>query len=67
MACGSAINVRVEPSDLSYSIEEKWCIKTVADVAESLDATYFTMYTAAGAGFYVWCDVAAEQIRLLLD
>jgi len=56
MACGSAINVKVEPSDLSYEIEEKWCLTTVADVSESLDATYFTMDTAS-TGFYVWCDI----------
>lgn len=58
MACGSAINVRVEPSDLTYEIEEKWCIETIADVSESLDATYFTMDTAS-TGYYVWCDIGA--------
>ena len=59
MSCGSAVNVKIEPMSVTYEIEEQWCIKTVADVSESLDAKYFTMYTAAGSGFYVWCDIGA--------
>lgn len=58
MACNQVAEVRIEPCDVTWEIEEKWEITCVADVASSLNDTYFLIYDGANAGYYVWFDVA---------
>jgi len=56
MSCGNVQNIKIQPCDVYYSIEEQYCIETVADVAGSLDATYFNLTNPAGDKFHVWMD-----------
>lgn len=58
MAQTSVSNIRIEPVDVLWEIEQQDCVQTVADVSDSLDGKYFTL----GNDFYVWMDgpVAAD-------
>lgn len=57
-------NIILEPMDLSIGRREKNTILCVADVASSLNDTYFTLGTAgsAVATHYVWQNVAAAGV-----
>jgi hypothetical protein len=61
MSC-SVTNVRIEPVDVSWQIEEQWTVKCFADVASSLNNDYFKIYTPAGGKFHVWFNVAAAGV-----
>ena len=54
-------NIKVEPMDITWEIEEQTQIQLVADVADSLDGTYFTLATGGSetATHYVWYDGVA--------
>lgn len=58
MAC-TVTNIRIEPADASWQIEEAWCIDTVADVASSLNSKWFKLGKAGQTTYshYVWIDV----------
>ena len=53
---GNANEIRIEPVDVTWSIEEQWKVTCVADVSDSLDGTYFTLSSAGNtaATHYVW-------------
>lgn len=63
MAC-TVTNIRIEPADASWEIEEAWCVDTVADVAGSLGGTYFKLSATGNSSFthYVWIDVANGSV-----
>jgi hypothetical protein len=50
--------IRIEPVNVTWEIEQQDCVQTVADVADSLDGKYFLL----GSDYYVWLDgpVAAD-------
>lgn len=58
MSC-NATNIKIDPADVSWQIEEKWCVETVADVASSLNSKYFRLGVSGQSTFshYVWIDV----------
>ncbi len=53
MSQTSSGDIRIEPVDIVWEIEQQDCITPVADVAESLDGTHFLL----GDDFYVWMDI----------
>lgn len=61
MACGNTENIRIEPVNATWEIEEKWCVTCVADVSQSLENKYFKAYTALDAiGYYFWFEVGGS-------
>ncbi len=54
MSQTNAGDIRIEPVDVTWTINQQDCITPVADVAESLDGTHFLL----GSDFYVWMDIA---------
>lgn len=52
-------NIKLEPCDATWEIEEKWEITAVADVASSLNNKYFKIRSGADAKFHVWFNVAS--------
>lgn len=56
MSC-TANNIKIEPVDVQWQIEEQWHITTVADVASSSNNNYFILSTPSGGLFHVWLDV----------
>jgi hypothetical protein len=61
MSCGNSANIRIEPVDATWEIEEKWCIDTVADVSQSLENKYFKIHTALDAiHYYIWYEVGGS-------
>lgn len=58
MSFSGVSNIRIEPVNVTWEIEQQDCVQTVADVADSLDGTYFLL----GDTHYVWMDgpVAAD-------
>lgn len=56
MSCES-LNIRIEPMDVYWQIEQKWSVKCVADVAGSLEDKYFMFSDAKSATkYYAWFD-----------
>lgn len=51
--------IKVEPVYMQWSKPQLTKIKTVPDVALSLDGKYFTIYDALNVGFYVWFNSGA--------
>lgn len=51
-------DIRIEPVNLLWEIEQQDCVQTVADVSDSLDGEYFLL----GSDFYVWMNgvIAAD-------
>lgn len=58
MSCGNIQNVKIQPCDAFFSIEEQWCVNTVADVSSSLQNKYFKIRDGLDAKFHVWINVA---------
>jgi hypothetical protein len=60
----STTNIRIEPADVTWEIEEQWCVTAVADSSGSLDATYFTLSSSGNtaATHYVWIDVDNSSV-----
>jgi hypothetical protein len=52
---GSANNIAITPMNVFWRIEAEHQITAVADVADSLDGTYFTLFS----DYYVWFDGVA--------
>ena len=52
-------NIKLEPCDATWEIEEKWDITAVADVSSSLNNKYFVIRNGADAKFHVWFNVAS--------
>lgn len=52
MATSGVGDIRIEPVNVTWSIEQQDCIGAVADVSGSLAGTYFLL----GDDFYVWMD-----------
>lgn len=62
MSCSSVANIRIEPVNVSWEIEQQTCVETVADVSSSLNNKYFTIRSSADAKFHVWYNVAAAGV-----
>lgn len=56
MSCQSTANIRIEPVDVSWAIEEKECWDFTNATASGLGGKYVVLYNAAGTGFYAWFD-----------
>ena len=56
MSQTNAGDIRIEPVDVTWSIEQQDCITPVADVSGSLAGTYFLL----GDDKYVWFDRGAD-------
>lgn len=50
MSFAGVTNIKIEPVDVLWEIEQQDCVQTVADVADSLDGKHFLL----GDDFYVW-------------
>lgn len=59
MSCGNIQNVLIEPVNASWTIEERTCVETVADVASSLNNKYFFLYNGANVKHHVWYSTGA--------
>lgn len=61
MGC-AATNIRIEPVDVTWEIEEQWDIKARADVAGDLGAKWFKLAATGStiATHYVWYDTGAS-------
>ncbi len=57
MSCGSVGNIKIEPVNVSWQIEEQWMVKCLADVASSLNNKYFKIRNGLDAKFHVWFNV----------
>jgi hypothetical protein len=55
MSC-SVTNIRIEPVNVSWEIEEQWDVKCVADVSSSLNNKWFKLGKAGQTAYshYVW-------------
>lgn len=61
MTC-SVTNIKIEPVNVTWQIEEQWDVTTVADVASSLNNKYFFIYSGANAKFHVWFNVGGAGV-----
>lgn len=59
MSCSGVGNIRIEPVNLTWEIEEQTEVLTVADDSESLDGTWFGLQGSDGTKYYVWYDIGA--------
>ncbi len=58
MSCGSVGNIKIEPVNVTWQIEEQWMVKCFADVSSSLNNKYFKIRNGLDAKFHVWMNVA---------
>ncbi len=58
MAC-TTTNIKIEPANAYWQIEEAWCVDTVADVAGSLQSTWFKLGKGGQTTYshYVWLNL----------
>lgn len=56
MSCSSVANIRIEPVDVYWQIEEKEQWDFTNATASGLGGKYVVLYNAAGSGFYAWFD-----------
>lgn len=56
MSCTSVANIRIEPVDVYWQIEEQECWDFTNATAAGFGGKYVTAYNAAGDGFYFWGD-----------
>lgn len=63
MAC-TVTNIRIEPADASWQVEEAWCVDTVADVSSSLNSKFFKLGKAGQSTYshYVWYNVGGAGV-----
>lgn len=60
MACNAAGNIKIQPRNAVWEIEEKVCIEASADVSNSLNGKYFKIWAGGdSAKFYVLLDSGA--------
>jgi hypothetical protein len=58
MSCDTGTgNIRIEPVNVSWEIEEQSSIVCVADVAESLENKWFGLQASNGTKYYAWYTV----------
>ncbi len=57
MSCGSVGNIRIEPVNVSWEIEEQWHIECAPDVSSSLQNKYFTIRDVDDDKHHVWFNV----------
>lgn len=62
MSCGGVGNIRIEPVNVKWEIEEQTHIACVADVSSSLQSKYFKIYNGSNQGFYVWFNVGGAGV-----
>ena len=55
-------NIKIEPCDAIWQIEEQWLVGCAADVASSLNNDYFFIYSGANAKFHVWFNVGGAGV-----
>ena len=56
MSFSGVSNIRIEPVNVTWEIEQQDCLQTVADSSGSLGGTHFLL----GADYYVWLDTGAD-------
>lgn len=62
MTC-DATNIKIDPVDVDWDIEEQWEMTAVADVASSLDATFIALSDDVGTvGFWIDVDDSGTTI-----
>jgi hypothetical protein len=63
MSC-DVTNIRIEPADASWEVEESWCVQTVADVSSSLNNKWFKFGKSGQTTYshYAWFNVAAGGV-----
>lgn len=60
MACNAAGNIKIQPRNAIWEIEEKTCIETLPNTASALDGKYFKIWAGGDtAKFYVLLDEGA--------
>lgn len=52
-------NIKIEPCDATWEIEEKWQVRLVADVASSLNNKWFKVFFADLTWKHVWFNIGA--------
>jgi hypothetical protein len=57
MSCGNVGNIRIEPVNCSWEIEEQWHVLCSPDVSLSLQNKYFTIRDADDDKHHVWFNV----------
>lgn len=60
----SVSNIKIEPANVFWQIEEQWQVETIADVSSSLQNSYFKLGKAGQNTFshYVWLNVGAAGV-----
>lgn len=63
MAC-TVTNIKIEPANASWEIEEAWCVDTVADVSSSLNNKYFKLGKGGQSTYshYAWFNVGGAGV-----
>jgi len=56
MSFSGVSNIKIEPVNVTWEIEQQDCVQTIADVAGNLDAAHFLL----GDLFYVWLDTGSS-------
>ena len=57
---GDVTNIRIEPMDVLWEIENQFTVSAIADVAGALGGKYFTFSDGANNPFYCWLDTGAS-------
>lgn len=56
MASNRAANIKISPVDVTWEIEEKFCVDVAGAVATDLDGTHF-LFSTPTTDYYVWFDL----------
>lgn len=54
--CGNANNIRIEPVDIFWKMQEQWCLDFSGVTASGLGGQYVKLYKPDGTGYYAWFD-----------
>lgn len=55
-------NIKIQPCDVTWEIEEQWQVTCIADVASNLNNQFFLMYRPDGTFKHVWYNVGAAGV-----
>lgn len=55
-------NIKIEPSNVTWEIEEQWQVTCVADVSSSLNNKWFKMFLPDTTWRHVWFDVGGAGV-----
>lgn len=55
-------NIKIEPCDVTWQIEEQWQVTCVADVASSLNNKFFKIFKPDGTWKHVWYNVGGAGV-----